>query len=189
MKLSRVLSNYILTMILSTGLFLLAAGTSQADLIEADLEPGDGLITYDTENELEWLDLTATQGLSVIDVLGTNWVKPEAEGGYGFRYATPAEVVGLFVAAGIPNIGAMSRANYLGVDELLGLMGVTFTKTRATGSKGLHDIGDPGFESGFAGVAYLRLGEQPNPSAKAQVSKDLVKTEARFVEAGSYLVR
>lgn len=189
MKLSRVLSNVILTMILSTGLLLLAAGTTQADLIEADLEPGDRLITYDTENDLEWLDLTATQGLSVIDVLGTNWVKPEAEGGYGFRYATPAEVVELFVAAGIPNIGSTSRENYLGVDELLGLMGVTFAKKRAIGSKGLHDIGDPGFESGFAGIAYLRLGEQRNPSAKAQVSKDLVKTEARFVEAGSYLVR
>ena len=72
---------------------------------------------------------------------------------------------------------------------MLDLMGVTFTIQMATGAKGMHDTGDPGFDSGFAGIGYLRLGEQNVPLAKAQTIKDIVRTEARFDDAGSYLVR
>jgi len=53
----------------------------------------------------------------------------------------------------------------------------------------MHDIGDTGFASGFAGIGFLRLGEQEVPLAKAQTIKDIVSTEARFDDAGSYLVR
>lgn len=186
MSLSRILSSCILSITLSTGLLLLSAGTSQADLIEADLNtPGDGLITRDTNAGLDWLDLTATQGQSVIEVLADYNGFISA----GFRYATPDEVEALFIAASIPFIGSTSVANAPGVEMLLDLMGVTFTKRMATGSKGMHDIGDPGFDSGFAGVGFLRLGQQTRPSAKAQTIKDIVRTEARFDDKGSYLVR
>ena len=60
-------------------------------LIQADLVPGSGdqLITYDTETNLQWLNLTATANRSRNEVLA-------GFGGftttYGFRYATGAEV-------------------------------------------------------------------------------------------------
>jgi hypothetical protein len=165
-------------MIFSTGLLLLASGTARADLYD------EGLITYDDESGLEWLDLTATKGWSVDKVLASDYVQED-----GFRYATAAEVVELFVAAGIPAIGSSSTTNTDGVTLLLDLMGVTFIKKKAEGSMGMHDIGDPGFESGYAGRGYLRLGQQPILKAKAQVSKDIVRTEAEFDQAGSYLVR
>lgn len=63
---------------------LLAGGMAHAALVKKDLfAPGDGLVTLDTATNLEWLDLTATQGLSVDAVLGGagGWVND------GFKYA------------------------------------------------------------------------------------------------------
>ena len=100
MPLSRILSIFVLTLILSMGL-LLTPGTSEADLLEIDLyTSGDKLITRDTGTGLDWLDLTATQGRSVNEVLADF-------GGFvsaGFRYATPVEVEALFTSASIPYI-------------------------------------------------------------------------------------
>lgn len=64
---------------------LLAGGMANAALVKKDLfAAGDGLVTLDTATQLEWLDLTATQGLSVDAVLGGagGWVNE------GFQYAS-----------------------------------------------------------------------------------------------------
>jgi hypothetical protein len=76
---------------------LLAAGLAQATLVKKDLlTAGDGLITLDTATNLEWLDLTATQDLSVDQVLG-------GAGGWtslGFQYASFGQVGNLLNDAG-----------------------------------------------------------------------------------------
>jgi len=80
----------------------LASAGANATLVSTDLAlPGDGLLTYDSATGLQWLDLTATLGKSVNEVLG-------GYGGYidtGFRYATTAEVEQLYLDAGAIGIG------------------------------------------------------------------------------------
>src|SRR5262249_52601719 len=64
---------------------LLTGGLAHGALVKQDLlTAGDGLVTLDTTTNLEWLKLTATQDLSVDQVLGGagGWV------GMGFQYAS-----------------------------------------------------------------------------------------------------
>src|ERR1044072_5412869 len=69
-------------------------------LIQQNLTVGSGdqLLTLDTETGLEWLNLTATAKLSVLDILSGagNFATT-----YGFRYATTDEIALLFTHAGI----------------------------------------------------------------------------------------
>ena len=73
---------------------LLAAAPAHAALITTDwLVPGDGLVVRDTTSGLEWLNLTQTANLSYAQVSA----ELGAGGGFeGWRYASNAEVVGLF---------------------------------------------------------------------------------------------
>jgi len=88
--------------VLAVGFFLIGTvGYAKADLVEEDLFTlGDGLITYDTNTGLYWLDLTVTTNLSYNDVL--NEIN---EGGSleGFWYATTADIDTLQVSAGLPS--------------------------------------------------------------------------------------
>lgn len=79
------------------------AVSTNAALITRDFVAGsaDALLTYDSDTGLEWLDATITDGRSFTEVKA-GW------GGWtttsGFRYATMAELRGLFVSAGVtPN--------------------------------------------------------------------------------------
>lgn len=76
---------------------LLIGGAAHASLVKQDLlTTGDGLVTLDTTTNLEWLNLTATQGLSVNQVLGGagGWVN------IGFQYASFSQVGQLLNDAG-----------------------------------------------------------------------------------------
>jgi hypothetical protein len=76
---------------------LLAGGAAHAALVKQDLlTVGDGLVTLDTTTHLEWLNLTATQDLSVDQVLGGTggWVN------IGFQYASYSQVGQLLNDAG-----------------------------------------------------------------------------------------
>lgn len=92
---------------------------ASATLIAADLNSAaDGLLTYDDQNGLEWLDAPLTYGMSGNTALATY---------EGFRWATKSEVVGLLTEAGISNIGSnTSIAADLAAGNLLkSLIGVT----------------------------------------------------------------
>jgi hypothetical protein len=69
----------------------LIASTAQAELSVADLDQaGDGLLTVDSVRGLAWLDVSATRGLSVFDVISsTDWLSK------GFRFAKADELDGL----------------------------------------------------------------------------------------------
>ncbi|KIF82486.1 PEP-CTERM sorting domain-containing protein [Noviherbaspirillum autotrophicum] len=79
---------------------LLGLQTAHAALVAEDYSSvGDGLITLDTESGLEWLDFTATRGLTVSQVLS-------GMGGYSatFRYATRSEIQELLAHAGFSTL-------------------------------------------------------------------------------------
>ena len=72
---------------------LLVARPAVAEFLAVDLvSPGDALITRDTVGGLDWLDVTATRGLSMTAVLGGagGWVND------GWRYATQDELCAMW---------------------------------------------------------------------------------------------
>jgi len=128
----------------------------QAALLSSDLNnTNDGLITIDTSSQLEWLDLTATNGISVVDVAN-------GYGGYfndGFRYATQDEVLGLYTNAGITGFNTSPFyhtsslvENFDSADLLISLIGCTST---------CEDIPDS-YPYGFRPVLSGFYGATPN---------------------------
>ena len=100
----------------------MSATSAHAILIENDLNAaGDKLITLDTATGIEWLDVTATLGLSYNQALGTTFVTAQ-----GFSHATVDDVSTLYTNAGVPaQGGAFVAANFIGAQDLLLKLGCT----------------------------------------------------------------
>ena len=85
--------------IVATALILAATwNAADADLIRRDLyEPGDGLVTLDTDTDLEWLDGSIRDSYTLRQfMLGLTGLE-----NLGFRYATDDEIREL-----LANVGA-----------------------------------------------------------------------------------
>ncbi len=94
----------------------------RADVFETDWKRvGDGLLTTDDVSQLEWLDLSATQGASLMDV--ENRLAPEGEYA-GFSIASIDDVISLAMSAGIDTSG-ISEANVPPASNLISLLGET----------------------------------------------------------------
>lgn len=170
---------------LVASLVILVSGAvgARAELVPRDLlEPGDGLITLDTSTGLEWLDVTRTVGLSI------NAVRVDFGGLPAGRLATEEEVVGLFLSAGVFDVGGTCLENEPGVRCLLDMMGVTFVDVSGGfGALALHDGG--ALDLGVASRARLRIGPQEDPVATADPDNDLVNTHSAFDDTGVFVVR
>jgi len=128
MDIIKIIKQYLILLIALT---VACISNAQAALLTQDLySTNDELITIDTTSQLEWLDLTATNGVSVVDVAS-------GYGGYfneGFRYATHSEVLNLYTNAGIVGFDpdpfyhtASLTENYSPIETLISLMGCTAT--------------------------------------------------------------
>lgn len=94
-----------------------------AELVERESEFGPTSITYDSLTDLEWLDVTNTTNMSVLDV-----ESEMLEGGiyFGWRYATVEDLETLFfVSAGLPDNMYASPEDAPLYQELLRLFGIT----------------------------------------------------------------
>jgi len=93
----------------------LTAFNSNARLAGVDFVPGSGdkWLTYDSETDFQWLDLSLTTNQTFDQVRTGEWIDQ------GFRYATRAEVQTLFDHAGIPQNGS-APAEALALLQLLG---------------------------------------------------------------------
>jgi len=110
--------------VLLIGFSLISVSRSaSADLIRRDLIPGSGdhLVVLDTESGLEWLRLTETTGLSVVDVI------ENGIGGFsdlGFRLASRKQVESLFLAGGVVELNAgFLEKNFAPASFLIDLLG------------------------------------------------------------------
>lgn len=113
-----------------------AGASAWGSLVSRDLTPGsgDGLITFDPLTGLEWLDLSATQGLSYAAICS-------ASNGYladfGFRYADADDLWLFYQHAGVDFLGKPAdystyatyyyARNQAGVKNLLHLMSWTMS--------------------------------------------------------------
>lgn len=94
-----------------------------AALVERDLyAPGDGLITYDTETNLEWLDLSQTAGMSYNDV------KNRTGALAGWNWANAGTLETLRINAGINFNGSTRDGTYVNnMYAFVDLVGATLT--------------------------------------------------------------
>lgn len=116
------------TCLLLTAIFLCftLSPNAYAVLISND-DPvfGSNSITFDTVTDLEWLDLTLSLNRSFSDLTGEFGLGGDFE---GFRHASEAEILQLWVNAGIPNINAgPTTDNFDPIRNLQDLIGVTNT--------------------------------------------------------------
>jgi hypothetical protein len=201
------LSSTLLAVVVFSPLALLAqvllAQSAQAALLAGDLATsGDGLITKDSRTGLEWLDLTATRGVSY-DAVAAGF------GGYttqGFRFASAAEVNGLRASALegkadfiilTSTVNDLLTAEYFAAVQINRLLGVT-TGTSGNDFRSQSSVGyvapvsDMGIvtaffiESDFASVSINPVSSRRGSSmvftftTLATASSDI---------AGSFLVR
>ena len=114
---------------------------------------GDGLITYDPNTGLEWLDWTETVSLSYNDVVGQLGSGGAFE---GWNYATSAGVLELFNNALIPYADAGDHAeNYVPVVQLVALLGTTYEQTGTPANSAAYAITGDSIVDNQADVARL----------------------------------
>ncbi len=159
---------------------------------------GDGLITLDTETNLEWLSLNATANLSYLDVLG-------GAGGYtttyGFRYATGQEISLLHQHAGITKYGISQvvpfpQSNHVAMETLIELMGgVALNASTSSGSvlvqtQGMMKFRGAGVPTAMMPMSVVQLWLfKNNPASSYADSNPAGSAGTRFPEIASYLIR
>lgn len=117
----------IISIIISTILLLFYIPAFAALESRSDEVFGADSITYDSDTELEWLDINLTTDLSYYEIEAA--FEPGGDF-FGFRHATVDEVDQLFINAGIPDLDIGwdgSSANVVPAKELLSMIGNTRT--------------------------------------------------------------
>lgn len=108
---------YLLTITISA---LLACAIANAAVISMDLnQPGDGLLTYDTVNHRQWLDLSQTEGWSLAQ--SKQALMP---GGiyHDFHVATVNDVAAFVASAGYDVTSTDDEANFTIATQLIDLL-------------------------------------------------------------------
>lgn len=158
-----------------------------AALVEKDLNTkGDALITLDTESGLEWLDVTATVGLSYNEAKATTFVTES-----GFRHATVKEVRSLYEAAELNTFGCLyAHDNFDGATLLLKLLGSTGVYAERFPVQGGWSDLDP-LNPDTSAVAIIQLEPSPTRGNQAFACEDALywNKDSRDAEFGNYLVR
>lgn len=189
---------------LTAAVFAMPAAISVAEASSVLVD--DGSYTYDPHTHLDWLDLTATQGLSYDQVTANDGVSYIAD---GWHYATFSDVLSLYKDAGIvftefPDANNPGDYGYdllsptpdSTVQALINLLGQTFEPDYdlpGTGSYGVFQS----TTAGYYGVAIAQIyPDRPNPP-RPDFASEAVVLDNHFTTAdltdfdgiGSYLVR
>tara|TARA_R110002072_G_scaffold150141_1_gene298347 strand:+ start:1537 stop:2178 length:642 start_codon:yes stop_codon:yes gene_type:complete len=105
---------------------LLISLNAQASLISIDLStPDDGLLTLDTQSNLEWLDFSETAGMFAALVLADvgGWMSQ------GFRYATRQEIEDMLLGSAgfisLNNVATLHEAPAAAFNALFNTAGTT----------------------------------------------------------------
>jgi hypothetical protein len=145
--------------------------------------PGDELLTRDTSTGLEWLDVSATLGLSYVQAAASTFARD-----LGFRHASITEVVGLYTEFGLADFsGSFQDENYLGATSFIDAMGPGTDTGNYDLVEGWADL-DP-FDSNLASTTTVAAGHPPSLNGQVGISNPpSFKNEARAT-TGNFLVR
>lgn len=167
---------------------LMSSSITRAALVEVDLFfSGDAMITRDTDTGLDWLDLTATVGHSINDVL-------DGYGGYinsGFRYATIAEVAKVFENAGITADGNVQANEYAAVGSLIDLRDATGGHSNdVLSAEGFAGLGEPSQGPAYMpGTFQHNIGIGGGAAVIPGPTVTYYTTAGQIDSAGNFLVR
>lgn len=161
-----------------------------ASLVEYGLfNQNDSLLTLDTQTNIEWLDLRATQNHSYQEVLS-------GFGGFtttnGFRVASHSDVQLLFQNVGMPNQWVESPGYIAGATELLLHLGalkeIQYSPLRSQYQS--HGMWAPENDWG-PGVStfYLTYMNQIPVSGRAYLDNGFTNFDSSFDYRGTFLVR
>jgi hypothetical protein len=156
-------------------IYFAAMPATSAAVISHDWKtPGDGLLTYDTVNKREWLDLSQTILSSQFpgstrDERYQYVIGQTAPGGLfeGFSNAKSADVVALAQSAGIITNGQQSPENVPAVTMLGDLLSYTFVSSpTGNGNKGYHgflsDVGQAPPFARFGAIFVVNVAATPD---------------------------
>jgi hypothetical protein len=171
-----------LVCLISLMVSLAGARSSSAALISLDLDvPGDGLLTRDTVERLEWLDLSQSTGYSYSQI-------EAGAGGFtarGFRHGNQAEVINLMAQFGFPPLP--SNPAYLDAAQFISL--ISCTSTCAVDGRGSNGIADPVTLNPDSKIIFnLFVFLDPIPP-HASITQFVVTPEHSGSTIGHYLVR
>ena len=167
-------------------------------LIQQDLVPGSGdqLLTFDTDTNLQWLNLTATAGRSYHEVMG-------GFGGFttthGFGYADGSQIGELCSHAGITK-GLTEPAltpspndakNHYGTQTLQSLMNGKFLIGSVVHSRGIMKppAPPPNVSSFILGTLHTFLNLANMSASHTESEGPTANPQVGDPEIGSYLVR
>ena len=158
---------------------LLAPGLAPGAVIERDwLAPGDGLLTYDTINRREWLDISESllvpfitpemaslPGYERFDAATDVALAELLPGGRfeGFTLATRDDVIALRTSAGIPSDRGFEGNSMRRLIDLLGPIGSNETGGRFTGGV-IEEFAPDALFKPKRNAAFLRV-NSPRPEA------------------------
>ena len=115
-------------------------------------------VTHDTVTGLEWLDLTASSGISYDDITLQFAVSGTFE---GWHHATRAEVQDLFVNSANLTLGSQTTVDPLAV-QFVGFVGTTYGSPfpNSTAARGQYNDNASGYIVNKAGTASVVFGTQ-----------------------------
>lgn len=162
-------------------------------IVQASLMPGsgDGLLSYDTQTGLEWLNLTATLNQSYL-------VIQAGFGGFlgslGFKFAPVDQVITLYKHAGINKLGGptpvIDPVNDTGVEVLLDLMGGQALKSPVEYAQGMVNSGTLTDRRAPVNLAGIFLNRSTSPAnAYADSGYRSWRADDRAPDVAAYLVR
>lgn len=181
-------------------LSVIGVGSAQAVVITADFNTaGDGFITRDLDNGLEWLDVSTTVNVSINDAISTYSAA-------GFRLATDLELISLYVSSGIDEVLDMqfdtgvapvavvgSNTNFQNVTSALGRSALTNLYNMMGG--GASNFGGNTWIHGYLsdhdldGVHGLGRFITNSYSAHVNTNRDGWRASRADTRVGSFLVR
>lgn len=144
---------------------MIASLSSKADaaliaITDSAFPGGTDNITRDTVTGFDWLDLTASSGISYNDITA----QFSSGGTYeGWRHATKAEVNALFTSSAGLTLGSQSLADPLAT-QLIALVGTTQTNSllHSTAARGLYNDDASGTNGSLPGVGQVIVRTQSN---------------------------
>ena len=155
----------------------LCATSASAALVD------NGATTVDTATNLEWLDLTATLGLSYSDALASSYVTVD-----GYRAATSLEVAQLFNNAGIGTLDNLAReVDFAGATALLDTLGCTLAPAVCATSANPSATGFAEWTPGTGRRALYRTDSINGGRGAATIQSSFVTTADAGI--GTFLVR
>ena len=172
------------SIVLSAVLLAISSGVNAAVISLDYASAGDGLITRDVDNDMEWFDVAATTGISANQAV-------TMYAGDGFRLATANEVVDFFISAGIDEILDVEPWPPVTVYGSFVFSEVTYNDKNVSSAEGKAAVANLmamlGYTDAAFGGTYNLHGYLADEDSDGLVSTALLRAATPYFDAMSHI--